>query len=73
MSEDIDSDRVGRLFTGDRPEPLARALLEALDLAGDPATAAACRARAEDFGSDRCTAAYLDLYNRLLNGDTAVA
>jgi len=56
---------VGRLFAGDDPAALARALLEALDLAGDPATAAACRARAEDFSTARCTNRYLELYASL--------
>jgi glycosyltransferase involved in cell wall biosynthesis len=56
---------VGRLFEGADPEPLARALLEALELAEDPATAAACRERAEGFSTDRCAEAYLGLYREL--------
>ena len=56
---------VGRLFEGGEPEPLARALLEALELAGDPATTAACRRRAELFSVDRCTESYLALYREL--------
>jgi glycosyltransferase involved in cell wall biosynthesis len=58
-------DGVGRLFAGDDPQALARALLEALDLAADPGTAARCRARAEQFSVDRCVDAYLDLYREL--------
>jgi len=49
---------VGRLFAGDEAEPLAEALLDAIDLAADPRTAAACRARAERFSTDACAAAY---------------
>src|SRR5207247_6691426 len=45
-------DSVGRLFAGDEPEPLARALLEAIELARDSATEAACRARAELFSAE---------------------
>jgi hypothetical protein len=47
-------DRIGRLFGGERPEDLASALLEAIELARDPATAAACRARAQTFSLARC-------------------
>src|SRR5204863_4596648 len=47
-------DGVGRLFAGDDPRAVARALLDALDLAADPATAARCRSRAEAFSVDRC-------------------
>src|SRR4051812_34808509 len=65
MREVADRPEVGRLFAGDDPAALARALLEALDLAGDPATAAACRARAEDFSTARCTNRYLELYASL--------
>jgi glycosyltransferase involved in cell wall biosynthesis len=60
-----DDQRVGRLFDGDDPGPLARALLEALELAADPATTAACRARAELFSTDRTTDAYVSLYREL--------
>jgi glycosyltransferase involved in cell wall biosynthesis len=53
----------GRLFSGDEPADLARALLEALELPPDPA---AYRARAERFSTDRTTEAYLSLYRELL-------
>ena len=56
---------VGRLFDGDDPAALAPALLEALELAADPATAAACRARAEEFSAGRCANRYLELYASL--------
>jgi glycosyltransferase involved in cell wall biosynthesis len=58
-------DRIGRLFAGEDPAALARALLEALELATDPATPAACRARAEAFSLDRCLDAHEALYAAL--------
>lgn len=66
MSEVVDRENIGRLFDGDDEHALARALLEALELAEDPETRGACRARAEDFSSERTTDAYLDLYAELL-------
>ena len=65
IPEVIDSEAVGRLFEGEEPAALATALLEAIELARDPATAAACRARAEQFSWARTTAAYLALYREL--------
>jgi glycosyltransferase involved in cell wall biosynthesis len=73
IPEVIDRDAIGRLFDGDErvdgelDRALARALLEALELAQDPATATACRARAEEFSNDRCVEAYLALYRELLD------
>ena len=61
-----DDPRIGRLFDGEDPAELARVLLEALELAADPATAAACRARAERFSTDATTDAYIALYRELL-------
>jgi len=66
MREVVNSDSVGRLFDGDGEGSLARALLEALELTQDRATSAACRARAEEFSTDRTTQAYLELYEQLL-------
>jgi glycosyltransferase involved in cell wall biosynthesis len=57
-------DRIGRLFDGDDPRALARALLEAIELARDPATAAACRARAVTFSPDRIAARWRDVLPR---------
>ena len=51
-------ERVGRLFDGDDPRALARAIVETIELAQDPGTAAACRARAEHFSLDRAAEAY---------------
>lgn len=67
IPEVIDRDAIGRLFEGDDERALARALLETLELALDPATAAACRARAEDFSTERCVAAHEALYRELLS------
>jgi glycosyltransferase involved in cell wall biosynthesis len=64
MREVVDRDGIGRLFEGGEEE-LARALLETLDLSDDPATAAACRARAGDFSIERCTDRYEALYREL--------
>jgi len=66
MREVADSDAISRLFDGDRPEDLAKALLEAFELAEDPRTAGACRERARQFSSDRCVERHLELYAELL-------
>jgi phosphatidyl-myo-inositol alpha-mannosyltransferase len=64
FGEIVDRPEVGRLFDGGEEE-LARALDEALALGADPATAAACRARAADFSVDRMVDAYVALYAEL--------
>lgn len=66
LPEVVDRAEIGRLFSGDGPEPLARALLDAFELAEDPGTAAACRARAEDFSTHRTALAYAELYRSLI-------
>ncbi|MGI8945115.1 MAG: glycosyltransferase family 4 protein [Thermoleophilaceae bacterium] len=68
IPELVDRDSIGRLFEGDAPEPLARALLEAIELARDPATAGACRRRAEELSQERCVERYVALYRELLRG-----
>jgi glycosyltransferase involved in cell wall biosynthesis len=73
IPEIVDRPSVGRLFDGEDPAVLARALLEVLDLAGDPATRVACRERAGDFSTGRCTEAYLALYRELLEGGPLAA
>ncbi len=65
IPEVLDRPAVGRLFSGGAPE-LARALLEAIELAQDPATRAACRERAMEFSTDRFTDSYVGLYRELL-------
>jgi phosphatidylinositol alpha-mannosyltransferase len=65
IPEVVSSADVGRLFDGDEPRELASALLDALELAADPATAAACRAHAERFSWERTTEAYAALYEEV--------
>lgn len=66
LPEVVDRPEIGKLFDGDGPEPVAAALLEAIELSRDPGTAAACRARAQDFSSERCAEAYEELYGDVL-------
>lgn len=66
IPEVIDRPEVGRLVAELEPEPLARALLETLELAEDPATAAACRARAQELSTERMVDAYEQLYRDIL-------
>ena len=65
LSEIVDRDTVGRLFDGDERDQ-ATALLETLELVDDNGTAAACRARAEDFSTERTAEEYVALYRELL-------
>jgi glycosyltransferase involved in cell wall biosynthesis len=65
IPEVVDSSSIGRLFEGDDPAALAGTLLEAIDITKDPGTAAACRARAEQFSWARTTEAYVELYREL--------
>lgn len=66
LPEVVNSPRIGRFFDGDDPRALAGGLLEGLELSRDPATPGACRARAEEFSTDRCVGAYEALYAELL-------
>ena len=61
----LGDDGVGALFEPDDPEALARALAEALDLAADSGTRAACRARGELFSVERTVQRYHELYAEL--------
>lgn len=65
IPEILDRPEVGRLFDGDDEPALARALLEALELATDPSTADRCRERARRFSTERCTADHLEVYREL--------
>jgi len=65
----VSTPEIGRLFVPgslrgetNNSEGLAQAMLEALDLARNPDTAAACRRRAEEFGWDRLGPAIERLY-----------
>jgi glycosyltransferase involved in cell wall biosynthesis len=66
IPELISSPAIGRLFAGEQPQALAAALLDCLELARDPATAAACRARAELLSSDATADRYVELYRELI-------
>lgn len=65
IPEIIDRPEIGRTFNPDTDEGLADALLEAFELAHDPACIAACRARAEDFSTTRFATQYVELYREL--------
>jgi glycosyltransferase involved in cell wall biosynthesis len=68
IPEIIDRPEIGRLFDGDDPAAVASQLLDALELSQDPATAGACRKRAEAFSTMTGARAYEALYEELLNG-----
>jgi glycosyltransferase involved in cell wall biosynthesis len=65
VPEIVDRPEIGRLFQGGEEE-LARALLEALELAGDEGTAAACRARAGAFSTEATARGYEGIYRELI-------
>jgi glycosyltransferase involved in cell wall biosynthesis len=65
IPEVLDRPEIGRVFSGGEEE-LARALLEAFELAEDAATRRACRERALELSSERFADAYLSLYGELL-------
>ena len=65
IPEVIDSPGVGRLFDRLDADALADALLEVIELARKPETAAVCRTRAEEYSTERCTERYLELYREL--------
>lgn len=65
IPEIVDREEIGCLFDRLDPEALADALTRTLETTGSPGTAAACRARAEEFSIDRCTDRYLALYREL--------
>jgi glycosyltransferase involved in cell wall biosynthesis len=66
IPEVLGEEDVGRLFTRLEPAALAGALLETIELSRDPATASRCRTRAEEFSTERCAEAYLELYRELV-------
>lgn len=65
IPELIDRPGVGRLFDRLEPRPLARALLDVLELSGQPQTRDDCRARAAMFSAERCARSYIQLYREL--------
>ena len=60
--EIVDDPRVGRLFEPGDAADLARAIGEALDLAADPETVAACREQARRWDWSRVVERYEALY-----------
>lgn len=66
IPEVLGDDPVGGLFDGEDPVALAAALLATLRSAQDPATADACRRRAERFSQERCAEAYDGLLARVV-------
>jgi glycosyltransferase involved in cell wall biosynthesis len=58
--------RVGTLFDADEPAAVAKALLEALELAEEPGTPERCRERARAFSIQEAGAAHEALYRSLL-------
>ena len=67
IPEIVDSRDIGRLFDGDEEGDVAAAILETVELSGAPGTAAACRARAETFGTVSGAREHADLYRELLS------
>lgn len=67
VPEVLGDDPVGALFRPGDAGDLARALLDALELAEDPRTAVACRRRAERFSTGRCVDEHEALYRELLS------
>jgi phosphatidylinositol alpha-mannosyltransferase len=65
-AEILDREGIGSLFDQAGAPSVARALLEAIDLSRDPATAERCRARARDFTAERCAVEHEHLYEELL-------
>ena len=68
MPEIVDGAEIGALFDRLDPSELANALVSVLELAEDPQTTERCRARAEEFSTDRSTDRYLALYRELARG-----
>jgi glycosyltransferase involved in cell wall biosynthesis len=68
IPEIVDGPAVGRIFAQDDPDAVARALVEALELAEDASTPDACRHRAQFFSRERCLDAHEALYAELLGG-----
>jgi phosphatidylinositol alpha-mannosyltransferase len=66
VADIVDRPEIGALFGEPTPEAVAEAMLAALELAGDPGTAAACRRRAEDYDTMSSARAYAAIYERLV-------
>ena len=68
IGEVIDRPEVGSLFSEPEEARVAEKLLAELEKGADAATAAACRARAQDFSIQRSAEAHESLYRRLTSG-----
>ena len=66
-AEILDRDGIGSLFNEPTADAVARALLEALELARDRGTAERARSRAADFTTERCAIEHEALYEELLS------
>jgi glycosyltransferase involved in cell wall biosynthesis len=60
--EIVNGEAIGRLFGADDEAEMSAAMLEALELARDPGTAAACRKRAAEFDWHRIADRFEELY-----------
>lgn len=65
VAEVIEPGVTGALYDGDSPAERAAALLEALELAGNPETQQRCRAAAEQMSAADTAVRYLELYAEL--------
>jgi glycosyltransferase involved in cell wall biosynthesis len=65
IPELLDRPGIGVLFDRLDAAELSRALLAGFELAAEPTTVDACRARVEELSIDRCTESYLALYREL--------
>jgi glycosyltransferase involved in cell wall biosynthesis len=65
-AEILNGGAIGALFDDADPASVADALMHALELHADPATADAARKRAADFTSERCAIEHEQLYEELL-------
>ncbi|HEV3229544.1 MAG TPA: glycosyltransferase family 4 protein [Solirubrobacteraceae bacterium] len=73
IPEVIDRPEIGCMFAREDPADVARALVDGLDVAGEPSSARACRARAEELSLERCVESYERLYRELLGEGERVA
>lgn len=65
IPEIIDRPSIGRLFHRLDAAELERTVLATLELAADETTVAACRARAQEYSTERCVERYRALYCEL--------
>jgi glycosyltransferase involved in cell wall biosynthesis len=73
IPEVVSGPDLGRLFGESEPRVLADALIPMLAKSPSAKVAAACRLRAEEFSTGRCTESYLELYAELGAGASRIA